>query len=205
MNKKLIVIAGNLAVGKTTLADKIGDYLNWYIAHESVHDNPYLTDFYKDMNSWAYHLQVYFLGHRSNQHMKAYNHFKNAIVDRSIYEDGQIFAPALFHSGKISQRDYDSYMALFDFITRTIPTPHLLLYVKSSMESILSRIKSRGQDFDKNLTREYLEMINLYYTKWINNFSLCPILIVDSDKYNYLENNTDLLIIIQQIKSALIQ
>jgi deoxyadenosine/deoxycytidine kinase len=203
MNKKLVIIGGNLGVGKTTLANKLGQHLDWHVGYESVSDNPYLVDFYNDMQKWSYHLQVYFLGHRAEQHLISYNNHKHSILDRSIYEDGYIFATYLYHSGRISERDYNSYMALFRYVISTLPTPHLLIYVKASIVTILKRIKHRAQQFDKGLSSEYLQMINNYYEKWINNFALCPIITIDSEEYDLLNNENDLLSIIQQIKFKL--
>jgi len=203
MNKKLIVIGGNLGVGKTTLANKIGQHLNWHVGFESVSDNPYLVDFYNNMEMWAYHLQVYFLGHRAEQHLIAYNNYNQSILDRSIYEDGYIFATSLYHSGRIAKRDYYSYMTLFKYIINSLPTPHLLIYVKASIITISDRIKHRAQQFDKDLSSEYLQMINNYYENWINSFSLCPIITIDSDEYDFLNNENDLLSIIQQVKLKL--
>lgn len=193
------MISGNLGVGKTTLARKIGCHLNWHVGYESVHDNPYLVDFYNDMEKWAYHLQLYFLGHRAEQHTIAYESEKHAVLDRSIYEDGYIFANALYCSGKIADRDYHSYMKLFNYFIKTLPTPDLLVFVKSSLDTIIKRIEIRAQKFDQNLSIEYLQYIDNKYKDWIDNFSLCPILTVDSDKCNYLDNNSDFLSIIKKI------
>lgn len=203
MNKKLVVIGGNLGVGKTTLANKIGHYLDWHVGYESVSDNPYLVDFYKDMEKWSYHLQVYFLGHRAEHHLIAYNNTKNSILDRSIYEDGYIFAPSLYDTGRITKRDYNSYMTLFRYIINTLPSPHLLIYVKASLKTILTRIKHRAQHFDQNLSSEYLQMIDHYYENWINNFSLCPVINLDSDQCDFVNNENSFLSIINQINLVL--
>lgn len=204
MNKKLVVISGNLGVGKTTLAKIIGDRLGWFIGYESVTDNPYLADFYNEMDIWAFHLQVYFLGQRAKQHNIAINDPRNAILDRSIYEDGYIFASSLYQSGKITKREYDSYITLFEYVISTLPSPHLLIYLKASLETILTRIKRRAQVFDQNLSTSYLQMINNYYNEWIGSFSLCPIIVIDSDELDYFNNETDLLAIIQKINLNLI-
>lgn len=200
---KLVLVSGNLGAGKTTLAKKIGERLNWFIGYESVIDNPYLSDFYSDMNTWSYHLQIYFLGKRSNQHIIASNTSQNAILDRSIYEDSQIFAKGLYQSGNLSSRDYESYKTLFELVTKDLRPPDLLIYVQAPLQTLLKRIKTRGQEFDKNLSVEYLEMIDSLYTEWISNFNICPVLRIDSEKYNYLENDQDLNSIINQLMYSL--
>ncbi len=203
MNKKLVVICGNIGVGKTTLASKIEHHLDWYVGYESVYDNPYLIDFYNDMGKWAYHLQLYFLGHRAEQHTIAYENERHAVLDRSIYEDGYVFANALYYSGKITDRDYHSYMKLFNYFIETLPHPNLLIFVKSSLGTILKRIKMRAQKFDQDLSIEYLQYIDDQYKIWINNFFLCPVLVVDSDQCNYLDDDDDFLSIVHKMNLGL--
>jgi len=130
MVKRLILVAGNIGSGKTSLTERIGERLGWHTAYESVVDNPYLPDFYANMREWAFHLQVYFLGHRAQQHLDMYHDPRSAIIDRSIYEDAFIFARALYSMGNINERDYGTYRKVFDLITATLPHPSLLIYLK---------------------------------------------------------------------------
>lgn len=203
MNKKLILIAGNLGTGKTTLAKLIGHRLNWYVGYESVSDNPYLPDFYNDMQTWSFHLQIYFLGQRVQQHVLASELHQSAVLDRSIYEDAQIFAKALHSAGNISTRDYCSYLAVYTYIVKTLPVPDMLIYLKAPMPVITKRLKKRGQKFDKDLSESYLIMINSFYEKWISTFDLCPLLAIDTEKLNYAENEEDAIRIIDYIQKQL--
>ena len=127
MTKHLIVVAGNIGVGKTSLTERIGARLGWRTGYESVADNPYLADFYGDMRAWAFHLQVFFLGHRAEQYMEAARDVRSAILDRSIYEDFHIFARALHHMGDLSERDYLAYRPLYELTVDSMPRPNLLI------------------------------------------------------------------------------
>ena len=125
MTKRLALVAGNIASGKTSLTERLGARLGWQTAYESVADNPYLADFYDDMRQWSFHLQVFFLGHRAEQHLELARHPRSAIADRSIYEDAYIFARALYHMGNLSERDYQAYRQVFDMIVANLPRPDL--------------------------------------------------------------------------------
>jgi deoxyadenosine/deoxycytidine kinase len=199
MKKKLIVIVGNLGAGKTTLAKKIGEKMNWYVGYESVVDNPYLTDFYSDMAKWSYHLQLYFLGFRAEQHKLASEYTQSSILDRSIYEDAHIFAKSLFKSGLLEERDYDSYMKLYHIVIENLPKPDLLVYVHAPIEVLKQRINQRGQKFDKDLSTEYLTMIEGAYQEWLNQFDDCPLINFDSSQLNYLDNETDFQFVLDEI------
>lgn len=203
MKKNLILIAGNLGAGKTTLAKQIGQKLNWYIGYESVSDNPYLPDFYSDMKTWSFHLQVYFLGQRLKQHIYAYNLPQSAVLDRSIYEDAQIFANALHKAGNISDRDYNAYLAIYNYVVETLPAPNMLIYLKAPIQILSQRIKKRGQGFDQDLSIEYLEMISSFYEEWIAGFDLCPVLTIDTGDMNYADKEEDALNIVEYIQQKI--
>src|SRR5512134_213276 len=130
MSKRLILVAGNIGSGKTSLTERIGERLGWCTAYESVADNPYLPDFYADMRAWSFHLQIYFLGHRAEQYLEAARDPRSSILDRSIYEDAFIFARALHHMGNLSERDYLAYRRLFDLVVQSLPPPNLLVYLR---------------------------------------------------------------------------
>ena len=162
MTKRLALVAGNIASGKTSLTERIGARLGWRTAYESVADNPYLSDFYADMGQWSFHLQVFFLGHRARQHLELAQSPDSAIADRSIYEDAHIFARALYHLGNLSERDYQSYREVFDLIVSSLPRPDLLLYLKAPVPVLLARIGERGRAMEGGITSEYLSLLETY-------------------------------------------
>jgi len=150
--------------------------LEWQTAYESVTDNPYLSDFYQDMRQWAFHLQVFFLGHRAEQHIALARTPNSAIIDRSIYEDAEIFARAALKLGTITQRDHDTYRKIFDLVIASLPSPDLLLYLHTPVPVLKERIKARGRDMEKSITSEYLNLLDSLYEEWIARFDLCPVL-----------------------------
>ncbi|MBL8057095.1 MAG: deoxynucleoside kinase, partial [Anaerolineales bacterium] len=140
MTKHLVLVAGNIGAGKTSLAERLGARLGWRTAFESVADNPYLADFYADMRQWSFHLQVFFLGHRAEQHLDLARDPRSAIADRSIYEDAYIFARALHHLGNLTERDYRAYRAVFELVMAGLPKPDLLLYLRAPVPVLIERI-----------------------------------------------------------------
>ncbi|MCL0029711.1 deoxynucleoside kinase [Dehalococcoidia bacterium] len=200
MTKHLVVVAGNLGTGKTALVEQVGECLNWHIVYESVIDNPYLADFYANMSTWAFHLQVYFLGHRAKQHLQAAAMRQSAIMDRSIYEDANVFARALHHLGHITERDYSSYLQVFDVVVRSLPPPDLLIYLKAPLRVLVQRIQMRGLEFDyRGITEEYLALIDSFYEEWIQVFDICPVLTIDTENSDYVNDTGCLEIIVGNI------
>jgi deoxyadenosine/deoxycytidine kinase len=176
MAKYFVLVAGNIGAGKTSLTERLGEHLEWQTAYESVADNPYLADFYQDMRQWAFHLQVFFLGHRAEQHMELARSSNSAIIDRSIYEDAEIFARAALKLGTISKRDYLTYRTIFDLVIGTLPSPDLLLYLRTPVDVLMERIRARGRDMEKGITTDYLNLLDSLYEEWIARFDLCPVL-----------------------------
>ena len=148
MAKHLVLVAGNIGSGKTSLTERIGSRLGWRTAFELVSDNPYLPDFYQEMSKWSFHLQVFFLGHRAQQHLEMSDDPRSAIIDRSIYEDAFIFARALHDMGNISERDFHTYQKIYQMIVRTLPPPALLVYLSAPVEILVDRIKKRGRSIE---------------------------------------------------------
>jgi deoxyadenosine/deoxycytidine kinase len=163
MTKKLIVVAGNIGVGKTSLTERIGARLGWVTGFESVSDNPYLPDFYADMKTWSFHLQVYFLGHRAKQYLDLANEPRSVILDRSIYEDAYIFARALHHMDNLTERDYLAYRRLFDLVVNSLPAPNLLIYLKCPVAVLMQRIQKRARGMETGITPEYLSLLDTFY------------------------------------------
>ncbi len=203
MPKRLILVAGNIGSGKTSLTERIGARLGWHTAYESVTDNPYLPDFYQDMRSWSFHLQIYFLGHRAQQHLDMWNDPRSAIIDRSIYEDAAIFARALHHLGNLNERDYLTYRKVFDLMIRTLPAPSLLIHLKAPVNLLLNRIRQRGRAIESNVSAEYLQLLETFYEDWMHTFDLCPVLTIRTDDLDFVNQPTHLDTVVQRIHKKL--
>ena len=182
MSKHLILVAGNIGAGKTSLTERLGARLGWRTAYESVADNPYLPDFYADMRTWSFHLQVFFLGHRAQQYLDLAGLAQSAILDRSIYEDAHIFARALHHMGNLSERDYTAYRRVFDLIVSRLPPPDLLIYLRAPVSVLIDRIRSRGRAIEGGITPEYLGLLESFYDEWMQTFDICPVLTIRTDE-----------------------
>ena len=183
--KKFLAVAGNIGVGKSTLVTKLCEVLGWEPYYEPVAENPYLKDFYEDMQTWAFHSQVYFLTHRMRSHFELLQHPASVVQDRTVYEDANIFARNLFLQGHISERDYATYRGLFDLFITMLDPPDLMLYLAAPVETLLERISRRGRDFESTISAEYLEQLNELYKDWIGGFNLCPVLRIPADKLDF--------------------
>ncbi len=203
MTKRLALIAGNIASGKTSLTERIGARLGWRTAYESVADNPYLSDFYADMSQWSFHLQVFFLGHRAQQHLELAHCPESAIADRSIYEDAHIFARALYHLGNLSERDYQAYRQVFELMVSSLPRPDLLLYLKAPVPVLLARIDQRGRAMEHGITADYLSLLETFYEEWLESFDLCPVLTIRTDDLDFVHKPGHLDIVVQRIQDRL--
>ncbi len=188
-----IGIAGNIGVGKTTMTDIIADRFGWRPFYESVIDNPYLEDFYEDMKRWSFNLQIYFLSHRFRTHKMMTESGFSSIQDRTIYEDVEIFARNLHEMGDMSKRDWDNYCALFDIMTSYLKKPDLILYLRASVDTLLTRIKKRSRGFESNISPEYIYRLNISYERWIKRIQgQSPVKIVETDNFNIFEDTDQL-------------
>jgi deoxyadenosine/deoxycytidine kinase len=203
MTKRLILVAGNIGTGKTSLAERLGARLGWRTSFESVADNPYLVDFYADMRQWSFHLQVFFLGHRAQQHLALAQSPESAIADRSIYEDAHIFARALYQMGNLSERDYQSYRRIFDMVVSGLPRPDLLLYLKAPVPVLMARINRRARAIESGISAEYLALLESFYGEWLQDFDLCPVLTLRTDDLDFVHRAKHLSIVIQRIQDKL--
>ena len=183
--KKFLAVAGNIGVGKSTLVTKLCEVLGWEPYYEPVAENPYLKDFYEDMQTWAFHSQVYFLTHRMRSHFELLQHPSSVVQDRTVYEDANIFARNLFLQGHISERDYTTYRGLFDLFITMLDPPDLMLYLAAPVETLLERISQRGRDFESTISAEDLAQLNELYKDWISGFNLCPVLRIPADKLDF--------------------
>jgi len=203
MVKRLVLVAGNIGTGKTSLTERLGARLGWRTSFESVADNPYLADFYGNMRQWSFHLQVFFLGHRAQQHLALANCPESAIADRSIYEDAYIFARALHHLGNLSERDYESYRRVFDQVVAALPRPDLLLYLQAPVSVLMRRIGRRGRAIETGITADYLALLETFYEEWLQTFDLCPVLALRSDDLDFVHKPKHLDIVVQRIQDKL--
>jgi len=203
MTKRLIVVAGNIGAGKTSLTERLGGRLGWKTAFESVADNPYLPDFYADMHSWSFHLQVFFLGHRAQQYLELAADPQSAILDRSIYEDAYIFSRALHHMGNLSERDYLSYRRVFDLLVSKLPPPDLLIYLRAPVSVLVARIQRRGRSIESGITSEYLTLLETFYDEWMQHFDVCPVLTIRTDDLDFVNKAQHLDIVVRRIQDTL--
>jgi len=183
--KKFVAIAGNIGIGKSTLTGILAEAFGWEPFYEAVDENPYLADFYSDMTRWSFHSQVFFLSRRLQHHRKLVDHPGSVVQDRSVYEDAEIFAHNLYMQGQMSERDYQAYHDLYEGIRAFLPPPDLLVYLKGSVDTLLSRIRLRGRDFERDISPAYLGQLNALYEAWIERWTSCPVLIVPTDGVDF--------------------
>jgi len=201
--KVFIGIAGNIGSGKSSLTRLLSERTGWTPCYESVDDNPYLNDFYADMPRWAFELQVYFLSHRFRSHKAIVEGKKSVILDRVIYEDAEIFARTLFEIGKMGERDYRTYVALYGVMTEYLRPPDLLVYLKASVPTLQRQIAARGRGMERSIQREYLERLNARYEEWIKAYRAGKMLTIEVDSTDFVNRPADLDRVVRQIQRAL--
>lgn len=198
-----IAIAGNIGSGKTTLAGLLSKHYGWEACYEDVDDNPYLNDFYDDMQRWSFNLQIYFLNSRFKQIVEIKKSGRTIVQDRTIYEDAFIFAPNLHSMGLMTTRDFDNYFKLFDLMSSLIKPPDLLLYLRASVPTLVSQIQKRGREYESSIRIDYLKRLNERYEAWIESYSLGKLLIIEADSYDFPDNKDHLNQIIDKINAEL--
>jgi deoxyadenosine/deoxycytidine kinase len=203
MAKHLVLVAGNIGAGKTSLTERLAAHLNWTSGFESVADNPYLPDFYADMRAWSFHLQIFFLGHRAAQHKALAAGPRSAIIDRSIYEDAYIFARALHELGNLNERDYLAYRRLYELVVEALPAPALLIYLRAPVEVLMDRITRRARAMESTITADYLALLDRYYDEWLADFNTCPVLTIRSDSLDFVHRTDDLNVVVRRIEDRL--
>ncbi|MBK9272235.1 MAG: deoxynucleoside kinase [Saprospiraceae bacterium] len=201
--KKLqhVGIAGNIGAGKTSLCIQLAKHYGWEVHYEDTDSNPYLNDFYYDMQRWSFNLQVYFLNSRFKQILDIQSGASTIIQDRTIYEDAHIFAPNLHEMGLMHQRDFENYFTLFKIMMSTIQPPDLLIFIKASIPTLVSRIQARGRDYEGNMSLDYLKKLNHRYDQWIEKYEESPMVIVDADKLDFINRPEDMGAIIEMINA----
>ncbi len=201
--KKYVAVAGNIGVGKSTLVELLCNRMGWQPFYEPEVDNPYLADFYQDMRAWAFHSQIFFLTRRLRAHRQIIEHPTSVIQDRTVYEDAEVFAHNLYRQGLIGERDYRAYRELYEVLTEFLPPPDLVVYLRASASTLLSRIRGRGREYERTITADYLEQLNQLYELWISRFSLCPVLTVPADDLDYVAHADHLDLVVCKIQEKL--
>ena len=199
--KSFIAIAGNIGVGKSTLTQKLADHFGWTPFFEAVDDNPYLADFYQDMQRWSFHSQVFFLSRRLRHHHDLLSHPNSVIQDRSVYEDAEIFAHNLYQQGQMTDRDYGAYRELYEVMVALLPPPDVMIYLKADVSTILGRIARRGRDFERDISPDYLAQLKALYDGWIEQFALCPVLTFDANALDFVQSEADFFRIAKSLGS----
>lgn len=198
-----VAIAGNIGAGKTSLTKLLAKHYNWEPHYESVEENPYLDDFYGEMERWSFNLQVYFLNSRFRQILEIRESGKNLIQDRTIYEDARIFAPNLHAMGLMTNRDFVNYESLFELMERLVSPPDLLIYLRATIPTLVGQIHKRGREYENSISIDYLSRLNERYEAWITKYTKGNLLIIDVDKLNFVDNPEDLYSVINKIDAQI--
>jgi len=201
--EKFIAVAGNIGVGKSTLVRLLSENLQWTPFYEPVTENPYLADFYEDMQAWGFHSQIYFLMRRLRIHRKLMDMSGSVIQDRSVYEDAEIFAHNLHLQDAINDRDYATYRELYQVLVEFLPPPDLVLYLRASVPTLVSRIARRDRDYERTIGADYLADLNELYEDWVDKFDLCPVLTVPCDDLDYVAKPQHLALIADKVRDIL--
>jgi deoxyadenosine/deoxycytidine kinase len=198
-----IAIAGNIGSGKTTLTRILSKHYGWEPHYEDVDDNPYLNDFYADMQRWSFNLQIYFLNSRFSQILEIRRHGKTVIQDRTIYEDAYIFAPNLHAMGLMSTRDFENYYTLFNLMASLIQPPDLVIYLRASVPTLVNQIQKRGRKYENSIRLDYLKRLNERYESWVETYRDGKLLVIDADSMDFLGNPEDISTVIDRINAEL--
>ncbi len=200
-HKQFIAIAGNIGAGKSSLTRLLSDAFGWEPFYEAAAENPYLADFYADMKRWSFHSQVFYLGKRLEHHRQLVDHPGSVVQDRTVYEDAEIFARNLYVQGQMSERDYDAYRRLYRAVSSFLPPPDLIVYLRGSVETLIHHIEKRGNDYERSIAPAYLQQLNELYEAWIGDWTACPVVTIEMDSIDFLQNADDLNEIIDLIKA----
>lgn len=190
-------------MGKSTLTALLGQRLGWEPFFEAVNDNPYLSDFYTDMQRWGFHSQIYFLSRRLKHHWQLLQRDESVVQDRTVYEDAEVFACNLYRRRLMAERDYRSYRELYETVTSVLRPPDLIVYLRASVDTLQVRINHRGRPYERDISVDYLNQLNVLYEQWVDGFSLCPVLTVPSDDLDFVVNAGHLDLIVHQVLEKL--
>jgi len=198
-----IAIAGNIGAGKSTLTHMLAATFGWQPFYEANAENPYLADFYQDMQRWSFHSQVYFLSKRLEHHRQLVDYPGSVVQDRTVYEDAEIFARNLFNQGAMSAREWETYSSLYKAIAAFLPAPDLVIYLQADVDTLMQHITQRGRDYERSIDRAYVARLNTLYDAWIEDWTLCPVLTINMDGRDFQRNPAHYAAITEQVRSQL--
>lgn len=202
-NIKHVAIAGNIGAGKTTLCSQLAKSFSWDVHYEDTSTNPYLEDFYDDMQRWSFHLQIYFLNSRYQQILNIQQGNRTVIQDRTIYEDAFIFAPNLHDMGLMSARDFDNYTNLFQTMNQQVNPPDLLIYLRAGIPTLVEHIQARGRNYEGSMSLDYLKRLNQRYEDWIKTYDAGKLLIINVDNLDFKNNPEDMAKVMEMVSAEL--
>lgn len=200
---KTIAIAGNIGTGKSSLVDFLSRTYGIKPFYEPNDENPYLPDFYEDMNRWAFHSQLYFLSNKFHMHQQLEQVSGVVVLDRSIYEDAEIFATALHDMRKFTGRDWDTYWKFYQIILDAIRPPDLMIYLRCSMRTLRKRIRLRGRDMEQSIPLSYLKRLDGLYENWLKSYQYSEVLVLETDKLDYINDMVDCLDVMERVEALL--
>jgi len=203
MSNCFVAIAGNIGVGKSTLTQLLADHLGWVPFFEPEADNPYLADFYADMRRWSFHSQVFFLTNRVEMHQQLLERDEHVVLDRSVYEDAEVFARTLFLRGEMSERDWRTYEALYRTMSSLLRPPNLIVYLRASVPKLLDRIAQRGREYERAISPGYIASLNALYDDWARRFDACPVVTIETDALDFVARSRDLDDVFARIQAHL--
>ena len=201
--KKFITVAGNIGAGKSSLVLRLSHRLRWQPFFEPEANNPYLADFYEDMDAWGFHSQVFFLAHRLRVYRELTENPDSVVLDRSLYEDAEVFAYTLYQNGHMSKRDHETYEALYHSLLNFLPAPDLVIYLRATVDTLVERIQQRDRDYERTIDRGYLQQLNDAYETWIRNFSLCPVLTVPVDNLDIVAQSAHMDLVLKKVEEKI--
>jgi deoxyadenosine/deoxycytidine kinase len=202
-NNLHIAVSGNIGAGKTTLTGLLSKHYGWDAHFEDADENPYMNDFYAEMQRWSFNMQIYFLNNRYSQVLEIRDGKKGVIQDRTIYEDAYIFAPNVHSMGLMTTRDFETYFSLFNLLDKFVQPPDLLVYLRASVPRLVSQIQNRGREYEEAIRLDYLKRLNERYEAWVSTYDKGKLLIIDIDNNNFRDEPEDLGAIIHKIDTEL--
>lgn len=204
MPQHFIAVAGNIGAGKSSLTAQLAEHFQWTPFYEANAENPYLADFYEDMARWSFHSQVFFLGKRLEHHYQLMQHQGIVVQDRTVYEDAEIFARNLYEQGTMGERDYEVYRRLYKAVSAFLPPPSLIIYLQADVETLMTHIRKRGRDYERQIDPLYLERLNRLYDEWIDDWTLCQVLRVNMDELDFQYRPSDFSEIAARVTQVLL-